>query len=228
MFAIAQRDGETTSREKQHEELEASWHVTCCQCLRDKKQMIDCCICNRMEGKGWWAGRHGPVAGWNRREMLVEPQKSTSWVDIWRTLFLHFFLSHLLSWWSSWGSVHPQSGMESNKEKWWENGTKNRRRDRSHQMGTQQLVHGVTGISEPELQSIKEATRRLGKKKAVINILGPVLFMTALTGVYQKLLQTLEISLRRPQSLDTYGIMIVLILSRVKILQASATLKSCL
>lgn len=68
----------------------------------------------------------------------------------------------------------------------------------------------------------------MGNKKAIINISGPVLLMTAVTGVYQKLLQTLEISLRSSQCLDTYGIMVLLILSYVKILQASATLKSCL
>jgi len=97
MFAIAERDGETTSHEEQCEELEPARRVACWQCLKDKKQMIHCCVCNGMEGNGWRAGRHGPAAGRIRREMLVEKRKSTRWVTLWRTLFLHFFMSCLLS-----------------------------------------------------------------------------------------------------------------------------------
>lgn len=97
------------------------------------------------------------------------------------------------------------------------------RRDRNHQRGHSGWVMSVSVMEH------KGNKRDMGKKtQTIINISGPALLLTAVTGVYQELPQTLEISLRSPQCLDTYGIMILLILSCVKILQASAALKSCL
>lgn len=72
VFAAAQRDGETTSHEEESEELEPARQVTHWQCLKDRKQMIDRCVRNRMEGKGWQAGNTLPWMGGVGREMLVE------------------------------------------------------------------------------------------------------------------------------------------------------------
>lgn len=122
VFAVAQRDGETTSHEEESEELEPARQVTHWQCLKDRKQMMDCCVCNRMEGKGWQAGNTllwmGEVGGrcWKRQE---NPPAELPFEKHYSFLFscLVAVLMEFL------GSGHPQSGMEGNGGMGWENGT---------------------------------------------------------------------------------------------------------